>query len=87
MKKFRSDQEYLAYKYKNSGRSNGNRRYFPSGLWYDEERDLYIRYWRGRRSKYLKNVGNRRFRKTDINKFIGKSNAHKKVFDFWWELY
>ena len=60
------------------------------GWWTDDINETkYIkRCYRGnhgsRRSKYLKNVGNRRVRR--YKEFIPNRGGYKKVFDFWWEL-
>ena len=60
------------------------------GWWTDDINETkYIkRSYRGnhgsRRSRYLKNVGNRRVRR--YKEFVPNRGGYKKVFDFWWEL-
>ena len=44
------------------------------------------RYYRGKRSDYLKKVCNRKFRKNKTE-YRNKSNIYRKVNEFWWELY
>ena len=53
--------------------------------WYDEDKKRYVRYYRGKRSKYLKTRSNRNFRH-DRTKDI-QNCGYRKTFDFWWELY
>lgn len=56
------------------------------GYWVEHPEDTcYVkRCYRGRRSKYLKQVGNRRVRR--YKGYIPNNGGYKKVFDFWWEL-
>ncbi len=66
--------------------------YKPS-IWadYDFEREEYPRYGRvqrakhSHRQKFLKNYSNRRIRRMSVDKPIGKGNAYRKQFDYWWE--
>ena len=59
----------------------------PSGVDKKERdgKEYYKRYYRGKRSKYLKRLSNKAVRryKGDIS---GKG-GYKKLFDYWWELY
>ena len=41
--------------------------------------------WTGRR--YLKNVSNRRIRRTPLEDITGKSGRYKRFFEYWWEVY
>ena len=62
-------------------------RYCPSGI-YLKERDgkqWYTHYYRGKRSKYLKRLSNRKIRKYKGE--ISGKGWYKKLFDYWWELY
>lgn len=43
------------------------------------------RYYRGKRSAFLKKVSSKRIR-NHKGDFQPKGNKHKRVFDFWWEL-
>ena len=66
---------------------NRRRFYLPSGV-YKEERDgkeYYKRYYRGKRSKYLKKLSNKKVRR--YNGEISGKGGYKKLFDYWWELY
>ena len=65
----KEEKRRLKKKYKEIGMY-----YFPGGVWYDEEKNRYIRYWRsGHRSKYCKycqNQSNRKVRRTkDVRVF------------------
>ena len=55
-------------------------RYVPGGIYYDKEKKRYVRFWRGRRSKWLKNQCNRKIRRN--KKAFYKQ--HKKETEFWW---
>ena len=84
-------KRHLAYIADNAHRyPNGAYRVGYDGWWTDDvNQTKYIkRCYRGnhgsRRSRYLKNVGNRRVRR--YKEFIPNRGGYKKVFDFWWEL-
>lgn len=64
-----------------------HKRYTPSGV-YKKERDgkeYYKRYYRGKRSKYLKRLSNKAVRK--YKGVISGKGGYKRLFDYWWELY
>lgn len=48
------EQEYLAKRYKKLGGWN-----YRNGLYYDEEKQRYIKYYRGKHSKILKKMASR----------------------------
>lgn len=53
-----------------------------------EEKDgkiHYKRWYRGKRSKYLKRQSNKRIRRYKGD--LPKGNQNHKLFDFWWEMY
>lgn len=62
-----------------------NRWYYPSGVYYNENKNRYIRYWRGKRSKQLKIVSHRKFRRKHNTSINTKGNYYRRFFDFWWE--
>lgn len=66
---------------------NRRRFYLPSGVLKKEKDDeeYYIRFYRGKRSKYLKKLSNKKVRKYDGE--ISGKGGYKKLFDYWWELY
>lgn len=78
---FRSKERYkrLKHLYEETKHSYG------SGVWYDNEKKRFIRAYRGSRSKYLKQLGNRRVRRIKDEDL--SNGQYKKVFDYWWELY
>ena len=57
------------------------------GVFYNDKKKRYVRYYRGKYSKYLKQVGSRKFRR-QLRQGVeyGNGNSYKKSFDFWWEL-
>lgn len=55
------------------------------GKWYGDEIRYPKRYYRGKRSSYLKKMSNRKIRRYKGD-FSPKGNGFHKVFDFWWEL-
>ena len=57
---------------------------YGSGVWFDEDKNRLIRYYRGKRSKFLKRLGNRKFRRIKNSEL--QNCQYKKVFDYWWEL-
>lgn len=60
------------------------KRRYP-GVGYNEEKDLYRRYYKGKESKYLKKLANRRVRRSQNE--IQNGSAYKKLLDYWWILY
>lgn len=45
----------------------------------------YKRWYRGKRSKYLKRQSNKRIRRYKCD--LPNGNQNHKLFDFWWEMY
>jgi hypothetical protein len=78
------DQEHLAKKYKKHG---VNTRFIVlSGVWFDPTLNRYVKSWRGKRSKQLKRLCNKRLRKMNID--IGrKKSQYKRHTMYWNELY
>lgn len=62
-------------------------RFFPSVYIKDKiNGDQYWkRVYRGKRSKYLKKISNRKLRR--YHGEIGGKCGYKRIFDYWWELY
>ena len=58
---------------------------YLAGVWFDEEKNRYIRNYRGKRSPFLKRQSNKKIRRDKDN--IYQKNKYRRVFDFWWELY
>lgn len=61
--------------------------YYGCGVWYNDKKGRYIRYYPSNvtgYTKYLRRLSNRKVRKT---KDIPNGNAYKRVFDYWWELF
>lgn len=56
-----------------------------NGKWYQEGTHPK-RYYRGKRSTYLKKQSNKKIRQYKGD-FAPKGDGFHKVFDFWWELY
>jgi hypothetical protein len=55
------------------------------GKWFEEETRYPKRYYRGKRSAYLKKQSNKKIRQYKGG-FEPKGNKFHRVFDFWWEL-
>lgn len=54
------------------------------GAYYDERKGRIVRYYRGKRSKYLKQLSSKKCRHSDATL---QNSQYKKVFDYWWELF
>lgn len=50
-----------------------------------DDAEFYERYWRGKRSKNIKQQCNRKLRRTNKDK-IYQNGEYKKATEFWWEL-
>lgn len=76
----KNEQRILKKKHSNSGY-----RYHVGGVYYDDDKQRYIRYYRRQESKYIKRRCNRRIRK--VSDEIGLGGLYKKFTQFWNELY
>lgn len=87
--KYKNHLKYLAEHYK--------RRYLPPVMYMEEiyiprwgyienQKPYYKRYYRGKRSKNLKRISNKKIRryKGDVSK---NGNLSHRIYDFWCELY
>ena len=52
-------------------------------IWYNEEKRRWIRFYKSKRAKYLRNLSNRKVRRT---KDIPNGGSYRRTFDYWWEL-
>ena len=50
--------------------------------YYDENKHRFVRYYRGRRSKLLKHLCNKKYRQTGLENF--QHSNYKKASEFWW---
>lgn len=80
--KSKTTQRYLKRMYERSG---GGMVYAVSGVWYHPDKERFVRYYRGKRSKQIKKNCNRRLRKMQVD--ISNGGLYKKYTEFWWELY
>jgi hypothetical protein len=58
-----------------------------AGAYYDEDRDMFIKFSPRRKSKYakyLRKVSNRKVRRYSKDLKYG---SYRKVYDYWWELF
>ena len=80
--KYERNQKYQNYLKQLSKKTSS---YFPSVVYIDGLH-YYKRYYRGRRSKYLKKIFNRKIRrhKCELPK---QGLRFHKIYDFWYELY
>lgn len=79
-KRSQEDKRRLKKKYETVGRYR-----YLGGVWYNEESDRYIRYWRsGHRSKFCKYCQRQSNRKVRRTKDIDNYSNYRKLFDYWW---
>ena len=52
-------------------------------IWYNEEKHMWVRFYKSKRGKYLRKLSNRKVRRT---KYIPNGSSYKRNFDYWWEL-
>ena len=60
-------------------------RHYGNGVYFDEEKGRYIRYWQPRRAKFVKRKCNRA-----VRRYKGELNtkgAYRKVSEYWWEIW
>ena len=60
---------------------------YGSGVFYDEDKNRYIRYSPSKKSsvpRWLRKQSNRKYRR---HRDILNHNLYKKVYDYWWELF
>lgn len=60
----------------------------PSGVWkkhYGTPSEYLCRFYRGKRSKFLKQQSNKKIRRHQS--YISNGGSYKKIFDYWWELW
>lgn len=63
-------------------------RWSPSGVWkkhYGTPSEYLCRFYRGKRSKFLKRQSNKKIRRHQS--YISNGGFYKKIFDYWWELW
>jgi hypothetical protein len=86
-KKKRENKYARNRKYKDKLWKMVDKDWFPvwmNGKWF-EEGNYPKRYYRGKRSSYLKKQSNKKIRQYK-GEFEPKGNKFHRVFDFWWEL-
>lgn len=60
---------------------------YGAGVWFDEDKGLYIRYTPSNISgytKYLRRLSNKRVRRS---KEFYNYSSYKKLYDYWWTLF
>lgn len=58
-----------------------------AGVWYDEKKKRYIRFYSSNTpgyAKYLRRIANRKVRRAKISL---KHSQYKRLYDYWWILY
>ena len=58
---------------------------YGSGIWYDEEKNRYIRVYQPRRAKFVKHKCNRQVRR--YKGPITSKGGYRKVAEYWWEIW
>lgn len=60
--------------------------YYPGGVWYDENKDRFIRYYRSghhaQLPKFALRLANRKVRRKKDHNY--KYSEYRKEFDYWW---
>ena len=83
----------MAYKQASNRRKKLARTYaetknsYGSGVWFDEDKNRYIKYTASNTpgyTKLLRRISNKKVRKAVD---IGNYSAYRKCFDYWWELF
>lgn len=62
--------------------------YYGSGVYYDDKKKRYIRYYPSSKTgytKYLRRISNKRVRRMDYDDVL-KYGQYRKMFDYWWTL-
>lgn len=65
---------------------NETRSSYAAGVWYNESKHRYERFYACRApgyTKWLRRQSNKRLRRSS---YIFKGKQYKKLFDYWWEL-
>lgn len=60
---------------------------YGAGVWFDEDRNLYIKYSPSNTpgyTKYLRRLSNRKVRRA---KEHYNHSSYKKLYDYWWTLF
>ena len=60
-------------------------RHYGAGVWYDEKKGRYIRYWQPRRAKFVKRKCNRAVRR--YKETLNTKGAYRKVSEYWWDIW
>ena len=60
-------------------------RHYGAGVWYDEEKGRYIRYYQPRRAKFVKRKCNRAVRR--YKGALSTKGSYRKVSEFGWEIW
>lgn len=58
---------------------------YTSGAYFDEDKGRLVRYYRGKRSKFLKQLSSKKCRR--IKLVALQHSQYKRIFDYWWELF
>lgn len=60
-------------------------RHYGAGVWYNDEKGRYIRYWQPRRAKFAKRKCNRAVRR--YKGALSSKGAYRKVSEYWWDIW
>ena len=60
-------------------------RHYGSGVWFNEEKGRYIRYWQPRRAKWVKRKCNRAVRRYKGS--LPDKGSYRRVSEYWWEIW
>lgn len=78
---------HVRQKQRNMKLYDDTKKSYPQPYYIDlhDESSYLKRYYRGKRSMYLKRQSNKKIRRN--KEYFPKGNKVKRLFDFWWELY
>ena len=79
----RAERRRLTAIYDNKMKRKAADNQYIRGPWFNTDKGRVIIIDRGKRSKWLKKIGNKRVRKSNI---ALRRAEYRKLFDYWWEL-
>lgn len=60
-------------------------RHYGNGVYFDQQKGRYIRYWQPRRAKFVKRKCNRAVRRYKGD--LTSKGAYRRVSEYWWEIW
>ena len=63
---------------------NQTKSFYGVGVYYDEDKKRYMRWYAPRIGKFYRRISNKKVRHA---KYLINGNSYRKYFDYWWELH